>query len=81
MLDNTVQRCRTSQSPWYPMKELTLTKRETVCVNLGSYNYLGFDDPDPAVTPLLVEHVRREGLSTGATRDNPEGTYGVHWNA
>jgi len=73
-----VKRKRVEQEWWYPWKELKLTKDEEVCVNLGSFNYLGFGNVDPNFTPLLMDHIRRDGLSTGATRDNPEGSYEIH---
>lgn len=51
---------------------------ETIRVmNLGSYNYLGFGDPDDAYTPAVVETLRQYGPGVCSTRSS-YGTTQVH---
>ncbi|OHT13430.1 aminotransferase, classes I and II family protein [Tritrichomonas foetus] len=46
-------------------------------MNLGSYNYLGFGDPDEYCTPAVIEDMKRYGPSTCTTRVDL-GTTTVH---
>lgn len=51
---------------------------ETIRVmNLGSYNYLGFGDPDEYCTPAVIEDMKKYGPSTCTTRAEL-GTTAVH---
>jgi len=72
-----VRREREDQGWLYPWRELKMTDEGKGCINLASYNYLGFGNVDPICTPMLMEHIKKEGLSTGATKDNPEGSYTI----
>ncbi|KAF5292515.1 hypothetical protein FQR65_LT01661 [Abscondita terminalis] len=53
------------------------TGLERKCVNLGSYNYLGFADPKGPCTEFAIECAHKYGLSTGATRQK-YGTNELH---
>lgn len=46
--------------------ELTGTTRR--CLNLGSYNYLGFGDPDSPTKPQVMAALERYGCSTSSSR-------------
>ena len=50
---------------------LALTGETRRCINLASYNYLGFGGVDSLVTPAVVEALREHGVSSCAAR--PEG--------
>lgn len=43
--------------------ELECTGESKECINLGSYNYLGFASPDSECTPHVVEALERYGTS------------------
>lgn len=45
--------------------ELILTDRVRRCMNLGSYNYLGYGGFVPSITPLLIKTVMESGTVTG----------------
>merc|ERR1719445_2558731 len=47
-------------------KELTGKIRR--CLNLGSYNYLGFGDPDSPTKPDVFHALEKFSVSTGSTR-------------
>lgn len=49
-------------------KALRLTGRAQRCLNLGSYNYLGFGDPDSPCKPAVLKALRRYGVSTSSAR-------------
>ncbi|KAK4886889.1 hypothetical protein RN001_003160 [Aquatica leii] len=53
------------------------TGLERKCLNLGSYNYLGFADPKSSCTEFAIECAHKYGLSTGATRQQ-YGTNELH---
>lgn len=47
---------------------LEITGEMQRCLNLGSYNYLGFGGVEPLVTPQVVEALRRYGVSSCSSR-------------
>jgi len=55
----------------------TLTGDTTRCLNLGSYNYLGFGDPDSPTKAQVFEALDKFSVSTTSTRVNL-GTTQVH---
>ncbi|KAF5302236.1 hypothetical protein FQA39_LY10275 [Lamprigera yunnana] len=55
--------------------EYTGLKRK--CINLGSYNYLGFANTTGPCTEYAIECMHKYGYSVGTTRDN-YGTYDIH---
>eukprot|EP00698_Gefionella_okellyi_P018496 TRINITY_DN554_c0_g1_i1.p1 TRINITY_DN554_c0_g1~~TRINITY_DN554_c0_g1_i1.p1 ORF type:complete len:475 (-),score=86.83 TRINITY_DN554_c0_g1_i1:27-1451(-) len=56
---------------------LTLTGERKRCLNLGSYNYLGFADNYALCTDLAQATIRQYGTSTAGTRAG-SGTCSVH---
>ncbi|KAH0793366.1 aminotransferase, classes I and II family protein [Histomonas meleagridis] len=50
-----------------PDQTLVFTGETKRVMNLGSYNYLGFGDPDEYCTPIVKEQLRRYGPSTCST--------------
>jgi 7-keto-8-aminopelargonate synthetase-like enzyme len=46
----------------------SLTGGEKWALNLGSYNYLGFADPDSTCIPPVIEALHQFGCSTGSVR-------------
>eukprot|EP00475_Leptophrys_vorax_P034717 TRINITY_DN56422_c0_g1_i1.p1 TRINITY_DN56422_c0_g1~~TRINITY_DN56422_c0_g1_i1.p1 ORF type:complete len:504 (+),score=29.29 TRINITY_DN56422_c0_g1_i1:155-1666(+) len=48
----------------------TLVRKDTAtrCLNLGSYNYLGFGAPDPFCTPRAIESLNLYGASNCSSR-------------
>ncbi|KAG8469523.1 hypothetical protein KFE25_005978 [Diacronema lutheri] len=57
--------------------EHEMTGRDLRCINLGSYNYLGFGGCDEICTPAVLRSVDEHGTSTGAPRAEC-GTRDVH---
>lgn len=57
--------------------EHEMTGRDLRCINLGSYNYLGFGGCDDICTPAVLRAVAEHGTSTGAPRAEC-GTREVH---
>ncbi|KAF2894305.1 hypothetical protein ILUMI_11867 [Ignelater luminosus] len=55
--------------------EFTGNKRK--CLNLGSYNYLGFAEPSGPCAEFAIEALHKYGVSTGATRQQ-YGTCELH---
>ncbi|XP_018327375.1 serine palmitoyltransferase 2 [Agrilus planipennis] len=53
------------------------TGTQTKCINLGSYNYLGFAQATGPCAEYTIKILHEYGLSTGATRQN-HGTCKVH---
>jgi serine palmitoyltransferase len=53
---------------WNGFRPLQLTGEERTCINMASYNYLGFGGIDKDCTPACVEAVRKHGVSFGTTR-------------
>ncbi|KAL0355032.1 UNVERIFIED_CONTAM: Long chain base biosynthesis protein 2b [Sesamum radiatum] len=49
-------------------KTLKLTTRVDRCLNLGSYNYLGFAAADEYCTPRVIESLKKFSASTCSTR-------------
>ena len=47
---------------------LVCTGETQKCLNLGSYNYLGFGGVEPLVTPQVVEALREYGVSSCSSR-------------
>ena len=44
------------------------TGGSTRCLNVGSYNYLGFANTDPYCTQRVIESVKKYGVSTCSPR-------------
>eukprot|EP00455_Lapot_gusevi_P037351 TRINITY_DN4174_c0_g1_i5.p1 TRINITY_DN4174_c0_g1~~TRINITY_DN4174_c0_g1_i5.p1 ORF type:complete len:482 (+),score=49.98 TRINITY_DN4174_c0_g1_i5:102-1547(+) len=42
--------------------------RNVKCLNLGSYNYLGFADPESPCAPLVIQSLHQYGASTSSFR-------------
>ncbi|KAI4462744.1 class ii aminotransferase/8-amino-7-oxononanoate synthase [Holotrichia oblita] len=53
------------------------TGEKTKCLNLGSYNYLGFAEPNGPCAEFAIESLHKYGVSTGATRQQ-YGTCDLH---
>ncbi|KAG8089883.1 hypothetical protein GUJ93_ZPchr0011g28344 [Zizania palustris] len=49
-------------------KTLKLTSNTSRCLNLGSYNYLGFAAADEYCTPLVIESLKKYSSSTCSVR-------------
>ncbi|CAJ1348955.1 unnamed protein product [Effrenium voratum] len=60
-----------------PVNELKLTEKRRKCVNLSSYNYLGFGGVDEFCTPVARRAVRELGWSSCGTRTEG-GTKAIH---
>jgi hypothetical protein len=58
-------------------REHEMTGRDLRCVNLGSYNYLGFGGCDEFCTPAVLRAVEEHGACTGSARAE-FGTSAVH---
>lgn len=58
-------------------KTMKLTGTYKNCLNLGSYNYLGFAASDPYCTPKVIETVEKYGWSTCSSRMDA-GTTEIH---
>ncbi|XP_068664792.1 long chain base biosynthesis protein 2a [Aristolochia californica] len=58
-------------------KTLKRTTKTTRCLNLGSYNYLGFAAADEYCTPRVIESLNKFSLSTCSTRGDG-GTTTLH---
>jgi len=57
---------------------LVMTGEKSECINLASYNYLGYGGVDPDCTPACIQAVKDFGVSMGGTRAEAEGTCEVH---
>mmetsp|Transcript_28675 Transcript_28675/g.72603 ORF Transcript_28675/g.72603 Transcript_28675/m.72603 type:complete len:1444 (-) Transcript_28675:1091-5422(-) len=73
-----VFRERKDQKLLAPYQPVRISEKSVKCVNLGSYNYLGFGGVDEYCTPLVARCIRDVGLSTGSTRGGSQGTNKVH---
>jgi len=60
-----------------PLNDLKLTEKRRMCVNLSSYNYLGFGGVDEYCTPAARKAVRELGWSSSGTRTEG-GTKEIH---
>ncbi|VFQ66487.1 unnamed protein product [Cuscuta campestris] len=58
-------------------KTLKRTSKKMRCINLGSYNYLGFAASDEYCTPRVIESLQRFSPSTCSTRVEG-GTLSIH---
>ncbi|XP_048600295.1 long chain base biosynthesis protein 2b-like isoform X2 [Brassica napus] len=58
-------------------KTLKRTTKSTRCLNLGSYNYLGFGSYDEYCTPLVIDSLKKFSPSTCSSRVDA-GTTSVH---
>ena len=54
-----------------------IESRKKECINLGSYNYLGFAENDGPCTQLAIEATRRLGLSA-CSSSHELGTLEIH---
>lgn len=52
------------------MQPLDMTNEVRTCTNLGSYNYLGFGDPDSPTKPQVFKAMDQFSVSTTSTRFN-----------
>jgi serine palmitoyltransferase len=59
---------------------LAITNETRTCLNLGSYNYLGFGDPDSPTKAAVMEALWRYSAATTSTR-NDLGTTKIHAEA
>ncbi len=50
-----------------------LLDTKTECVNLGSYNYLGYAESAGPCTDAAIESVEKQGLSYASSRYSPGG--------
>lgn len=78
--DSTVEvvvRERAGGDLFGPIKDLKLTEKRRMCVNLSSYNYLGFGGVDEFCTPAARRAVRELGWSSCGTRTEG-GTKEIH---
>jgi len=60
-----------------PIHDLKLTEKRRKCVNLSSYNYLGFGGVDEFCTPVARKAALELGWSTSGTRTEG-GTQAIH---
>lgn len=60
-----------------PKPYCRFTGNERKCLNLGSYNYLGFADSTGPSAKFAIEVLRKYGVSAGATRQQ-YGTCDLH---
>ena len=65
------------RSPLVYGKDLTFTGTVKRCLNLGSYNYLGFGDPDSPTKDAVLKSLQTFPVATSATRSSV-GTSTVH---
>jgi serine palmitoyltransferase len=69
-------RSREGQSIFAPFRELRCTGETRECLNLASYNYLGFGGIDEACTPPVKECIVKTGFSAGSRAEC--GTLPIH---
>lgn len=69
-------RAREGQSTFAPFRELRCTGETRECLNLASYNYLGFGGIDETCTPKVKESIMKTGFSAGSRTDC--GTLPIH---
>ena len=55
-----------------------LTGEERTCINMASYNYLGFGGIDKECTPACVAAIRKYGISVGGCRS--DGSLQLHYD-
>ena len=56
-----------------------LTGEQRMCINMASYNYLGFGGVDKDCTPACIESIKKFGISFGTCRsDYNSGTSSLH---
>lgn len=65
------------RTPMNGQRPLELTGRKLHCLNLSSYNYLGFASADQFCTPRVLEAIERYGWATCSSRTEA-GTTTVH---
>lgn len=65
------------RTPVHGQKPLEVTGEVRRCLNLGSYNYLGFANQDPYCTPLVLEALEQYGWAACSSRADV-GTTPVH---
>lgn len=76
-LIDVVVRTRPGGPLFSPLNDFTITKEVKTCVNLASYNYLGFGGVDEFCTPVAKAAVQDFGWSTCAPRTEG-GTLQIH---
>lgn len=74
---DVVVRSRPGGLLWSPLHDFVLSSKVIRCVNLASYNYLGFGGVDPHCTPAAKAAANEYGWSTCATRTEG-GTLALH---
>lgn len=63
----------------YGFRPFKLTGEQRNCINMASYNYLGFGGVDRDCTPACVDAIRKYGVSFGTQRaDYNEGSSKLH---
>ena len=60
--------CVRSPPPAVSCRALALTGKTQRCLNLGSYNYLGFANQDPYCTPHVLEALDTYGWAACSPR-------------
>ena len=51
-----------------PCRPLKLTGKKRRCLNLGSYNYLGYANADPYCTPMVIKTMEQYGWGMCSSR-------------
>eukprot|EP00928_Gymnodinium_smaydae_P039374 TRINITY_DN26912_c0_g1_i1.p1 TRINITY_DN26912_c0_g1~~TRINITY_DN26912_c0_g1_i1.p1 ORF type:complete len:1089 (-),score=227.97 TRINITY_DN26912_c0_g1_i1:230-3496(-) len=74
---DVVQRTRAGGTLFGPLHEFEFTKKTKRCVNLSSYNYLGFGGIDTYCTPEARKAALEIGFSSSGTRGEG-GTMPIH---
>jgi len=74
---NVVKRERCGGLWFRPLHDFQCTSDTTTCVNLASYNYLGFGGVDEFCTPVARAAALESGFSAGGTRTEG-GTMPIH---
>ncbi|KAG2452256.1 hypothetical protein HYH02_003280 [Chlamydomonas schloesseri] len=65
---DVMERKRTKEPSGQDVAEITCTGASTRCLNLASYNYLGFAASDPYCTPRVIDTIGQLGVSSSSPR-------------
>ncbi|KAG2482845.1 hypothetical protein HYH03_018282, partial [Edaphochlamys debaryana] len=65
---DVMDRTKTTESTDQDISQITPTGGAVHCLNLASYNYLGFAASDPYCTPRVVDTIQALGVSTCSPR-------------
>ena len=55
-----------------------MVDKQVRCINLASYNYLGFGGVDDYCTPKVYQAILERGMSVGCTRTCVDGNFDLH---